>query len=86
MTIDLHHNVFFEENGIENVGCGIDLAEVFIFVVDLILNRRGRGMGESSDPKTFGEIEVTRKKLPGTTVAPTKLLKILILGKPCCFS
>ena len=29
--------MFFEENGIENVGCGIDLAEVFIIVVDLIL-------------------------------------------------
>ena len=33
--------MFFEENGIENVGCGIDLAEVFIIVVDLILNWRG---------------------------------------------
>ena len=75
--------MFFEENGIENVGCGIDLAEVFIIVVDLILNWSGGG---SPDAKTFGEIEVTRKKLPNTTLAPTKLLKILILGKTCCFS
>ena len=35
--------MFFEENGIENVGCGTDLAEVFIIVVDLILNWRGGG-------------------------------------------
>ena len=38
--------MFFEENGIENVGCGIDLAEVFIIVVDLILNWKVGG-GES---------------------------------------
>ena len=42
-AVDFHHNVFFEENGIENVGRGTDLAEVFIIVVDLILNWRGWG-------------------------------------------
>ena len=65
------------------LNCSIANSKIVLAPLDILSLQQEAG---SPDAKTFGEIEVTRTKLPNTTLAPTKLLKILILGKTCCFS